>query len=342
MRDFLNLHAHYKVSNVTGSGLKDVPAFPKRQSLPYFTQQYLGGGSMSNKSGGDKDDGKPDSKAKRAEFARGQRAALETYLLKLIRACMFRPEANRLCKFLEISALSIELCGRGGSQGKQGYLRVLSSGISRKKSPGIHPFQFKQRHEPKWFVVRESYITAVDEPDQNQIWDVILVDSEFKLERPRRLYRQTLNAVKAPFQHGDDDDEDQGELDGAPSDERKPGGKNGAGDPNDPSTTDAAKNDPDALKDASGHTFYVSTAERRVKLVAKNVRQMDQFVASIERMVAKTVWAGKNRFESFAPIRRNVAAQWLVDGRDYFYALSRAVLLAKEKIYVRARCRWRS
>lgn len=64
------------------------------------------------------------------------------------------------------------------------------------------------------------------------------------------------------------------------------------------------------------------------------------------------IWrVGKNRFDSFAPIRLNVAAQWLIDGvhsffrrrrrhelmseisqRDYFWSLSRAILLAKEKI----------
>lgn len=49
-------------------------------------------------------------------------------------------------------------------------------------------------------------------------------------------------------------------------------------------------------------------------------------------MVGKTIWAGKNRFDSFAPIRMNASAQWLVDGRDYFWSLSRAIMLAKEKI----------
>lgn len=86
------------------------------------------------------------------------------------------------------------------------------------------------------------------------------------------------------------------------------------GDPNDPSTTSMAKEDPSYLKNASAHTFYLSNAERRVKVVAKTERQMDQFIASIEKMAEKSIWASKNRFGSFAPIRLNVAAQWLVDG----------------------------
>lgn len=41
---------------------------------------------------------------------------------------------------------------------------------------------------------------------------------------------------------------------------------------------------------------------------------MLQFIASLERMAAQSHWTGNNRFGSFAPIRLNVSAQWLVDG----------------------------
>lgn len=96
----------------------------------------------------------------------------------------------------------------------------------------------------------------------------------------------------------------------------KPSGYRGAGDPNGPSTTSAAEGqeNQDDLRTTSAHTFYLRTSERKMRLVAKTERQQDQFIASIERMLAKTIWAGKNRFDSFAPIRLNVAAQWLIDG----------------------------
>lgn len=41
---------------------------------------------------------------------------------------------------------------------------------------------------------------------------------------------------------------------------------------------------------------------------------MQQFILSLEKMATDSIWAGKNRFDSFAPIRLNVAAQWMVDG----------------------------
>lgn len=49
-------------------------------------------------------------------------------------------------------------------------------------------------------------------------------------------------------------------------------------------------------------------------LAACSQRQMQQFIASLEKMSADSIWAGRNRFDSFAPIRLNVSAQWLVDG----------------------------
>lgn len=61
---------------------------------------------------------------------------------------------------------------------------------------------------------------------------------------------------------------------------------------------------------------------------------MQQFIVSMERVASQSVWAKRNRFDSFAPIRMNVAAQWLVDGRDYFWNLSRALNMAKDRVYI--------
>lgn len=41
---------------------------------------------------------------------------------------------------------------------------------------------------------------------------------------------------------------------------------------------------------------------------------MKQWIAALERVAKESHYTGKNRFDSFAPIRLNVAAQWLVDG----------------------------
>ncbi|KNZ45333.1 hypothetical protein VP01_823g3 [Puccinia sorghi] len=321
LRDFVNLHAAYKASNIVSRSTNDVtlPNFPKT-SLPYYNLL--------------KREGKAEGKA---EFARLQRAGLQEYLIKLTKATMFVPEANRLCKFLEISALSLALANRGGFQGKQGYLRIMSNGaFSRRQRAGFHPFKFKGRREPKWFIVRESYLISVDEPDQTEIYDIFLVDDEFQLKRPTRLLKQGIHLLDwhdaSKEQHAPTLNFDN-EVDPNQSAQGNPSGSGGGGDPDEGVTAELAA-DPRQVQHASSHVFYIINSEREVKLIAKNERQMDQFIASIERMVARSIWHGKNRFDSYAPIRMNVSAQWLIDGRDYFWNLSKAILLAKERIYI--------
>ena len=41
---------------------------------------------------------------------------------------------------------------------------------------------------------------------------------------------------------------------------------------------------------------------------------MLQWITAFEKVAKSSHYMGGNRFDSFAPIRLNVAAQWLVDG----------------------------
>lgn len=52
--------------------------------------------------------------------------------------------------------------------------------------------------------------------------------------------------------------------------------------------------------------------------LTKKQRQMHQFIVSMERIASQCAWTKRNRFDSFAPLRLNVAAQWLVDGVNLF------------------------
>lgn len=301
---------------------------------------------------------------------------------------MYRPESSHLIRFLELSSLTLQLAPKGGSQGKSGYLRVLSTNVSLKKDrPAIRLLaQIKQR-EPKWWIVRESYMVAVEDPDsvrparlslarssapccrltltaavppplsapQTEIFDVFMFDQDFTIERPNRVLRKTIGKAEKFHQDHDwanltgDDAPDETRLAALESDIH--GVERG--------TIDEGNN-----TNVSHHTFYVKNSQNRLKLVAKTVvrapaplplgpwsrrpadlpeppgrvrtpqRQMQQFIISLEKMAADSVWAGKNRFDSFAPIRLNVAAQWLVDGRDYLWNLSRALLMATKTVYI--------
>ena len=47
----------------------------------------------------------------------------------------------------------------------------------------------------------------------------------------------------------------------------------------------------------------------------------------MERIAAQSAWTGMNRFDSFAPLRVNVAAQWLVDGVSQLYLSKRGGMI---------------
>ncbi|ORY83887.1 hypothetical protein BCR37DRAFT_366860 [Protomyces lactucae-debilis] len=205
------------------------------------------------------------------------------WLRKCLVCYTFREECNRLCKFLELSTLGIRLSRDERKSGKEGFLAIRSiRGATRGMT--CNPMEYKRRHKPRWYLVRESYILSVEHPSATEIYDVFFLDHHFDITR-----RDFLSDV---------------------------------------SIDDGKHHHP------QHHQFKMKNSERRVHLVAKNERQLDQFVKSIETMAESTPWAKEHRFGSFAPVRTNVAAQWLVDGRDYFWNVSRAIYNAKDTIYI--------
>lgn len=230
--------------------------------------------------------------ARRDPYAERQRRKLEVYLQQIIRYLIFRPESNRLCKFLELSALGVRLAAEGSYHGKEGLLIIQSGkGVDFRKA--WTPSLVKGRHGPKWFLVRHSYVVCVDSPEEMNIYDVFLVDCDFKIETKKR---------RPPIR------------------DQKP--------------KELAKSAKQSAKPSQNHRLKLQNSERKLKLLAKNERQLHQFEESIKFMSLNTPWAKKNRFDSFAPLRPGCFAQWLVDGRDYMWNVSRAISMAKDVIYI--------
>jgi len=238
---------------------------------------------------------------------------------------------------------------------------------------------------------------------QLTVFDVFLFDSDFKIERPTRYYRQGLHLLRdsgdddekkkagnskgkgvdrpPPRQHAENNTEDvhltpPGDADCistlgsirskiSKAFKRKkvsevevpprPSGSGSGGPPRvstddtastvstvsshsgrpptpmlDPSTNMNPLLDPDENQEqpspskkggrdeVSKHTFYITNGQMKLKINAKNERQMLQWVAALEKAAATCHFTRRSRFDSFAPIRLNVAAQWLVDGvRDF-------------------------
>ncbi|KAJ5857612.1 hypothetical protein N7455_008506 [Penicillium solitum] len=230
------------------------------------------------------------SGAKKETYPGKQRKKLEVYLQKMIRFLIFRADSNRLCKFLELSALGVRLAAEGSYHGKEGFLIIQSSkGLDFRKA--LTPSLVKKRHSPKWFLVRHSYVVCVDSPEEMNIYDVFLVDAHFKIQTPKLSLRKQ-------------------------------------------NPKDLAKSAKQSARHPQHHTLRLENSERKLKLLARNERQLQQFEDSIRFMVANTPWMRPNRFDSFAPVRQNCFAQWLVDARDHMWVVSRAINQAKDVIYI--------
>ncbi|KAF9183420.1 Phospholipase D1 [Haplosporangium sp. Z 767] len=197
---------------------------------------------------------------------------LQTFLQDMIRYAMYMPDAERMCKFLELSALTLAYVPDGGYQGKEGYLTVVKN--KRLMDEGLITNAVKKVYRKpvsKYFIVRDSYIIVAASHKNTEIQDVILLDSSFKaIKCPRHIH--------------------------------------------------------------TPHTFDIINAELKLHVRAKSDHRRRQFVESIRKM--PSLWKEPKRFNSFAPVRTNVSAQWLVDGRDYFWNVSKAMEMAKETIYI--------
>ncbi|KAG6841710.1 hypothetical protein C0991_007982 [Blastosporella zonata] len=349
LRDFFSLHTHYTVSNVYNRNADKLPEFP-RTSLPYFKFLKREGRDVGQ-----------------ADFARLQRESLENYLIELIRAVMFHPSTNRLAAFLEISALSISMSQSGGSQYKAGFLELAAEGPS-----GVFGRKSVVMEEPGELNVWDVFLIdaefEIERPKRYYRQGLHLLHADTlgishkatdKLpERPetRTEQRSVLGSVTKRFSrlfHTD------GEQRTASVNDTHRDGEHEDSDHESTSSSSVASQAPSAMldpsthvnplvgknneppaegrdhsEDVSKHTFYVTNAQVRLKIFARNERQMLQWITALEKVAATSHYASKNRFDSFAPIRLNVAAQWLVDGRDYFWNLSRAILLARECIYI--------
>lgn len=327
--DFVNLHVkyklHYSSEKLKGRGdqSKQMPKFP-RSAFPY-AKTFRGlddeddeedDPNADNDPGTATDTERPSpwtpsrpgltsnrrkssiagladtSGAQRERFANKQRKKLEQYLQKMIQFLLFRPESNRLCKFLEVSALGMRLASEGSYHGKEGFLLIRSAkGLDFRKA--LKPHYVVRRHAPKWFLVRHSYVVCVNSPEEMHIYDVFLFDSDFRIQSSRPRQGEQQRRAKE--------------------------------------IASAAR---ESAKHPQHHRLKLANSERKLKLLARNERQLHQFEESIRLMIQTSPWVKVNRFDSFAPVRPNCFAQWLVDGRDHMWVVSRALNQAKDVIYI--------
>ncbi|KAK3935890.1 phospholipase D1 [Diplogelasinospora grovesii] len=277
-----------------GTDAEDRPPMRKKRSR----MAVLGGRRKNSAFGSTADFGQTvlDAAAARRRYVERQQKMLEKYLQEMIRWLMFRADSNRLCRFLELSALGVRLAAEGSYHGKECYLHIQSSkGLDFRRV--LTPQKVIARHTRKWFLVRQSYIVCVESPENMNIYDVYLVDPTFMLvSKGGKGKHLTAETPKA------EDDIENLDLTAQPAEKH--------------------------------HTLKIVTSERKIKLFSRSQHLIQQFEESIIEMLRSTPWHLKNRFDSFAPVRTGVHAQWLVDGRDYMWNVSRAINMARDVIYI--------
>ncbi|KAL2264947.1 hypothetical protein VTJ83DRAFT_7457 [Remersonia thermophila] len=272
------------------------PMRRKRSRMPYLGAARRKPSALG--SAADLSQGAADAAAQKRRYVERQQRMLEKYLQDMIRWLMFRPDSNRLCRFLELSALGVRLAAEGSYHGKECYLHIQSSqGLDFRRV--LTPGKVIARHSRKWFLVRQSYIVCVESPENMNIYDVYLVDPKF------RIVSKSQDSKARLKEKAKEQEEDVDNLD--------------------PSARPSAR---------KHHTLKIITSERKVKLFSPNQHLIAQFEESILEMLKDTPWHRENRFGSYAPVRTGVHAQWLVDGRDYMWNVSRAISMAKDVIYI--------
>lgn len=225
---------------------------------------------------------------------------LERYLRLLNIALCLRPQANRLFQFYELSPIGNLLSYEEGRQSKEGYLIIRSTA----KAQGWRVSHFKfndfkemiERHTTKWFLVRQSYIIYVSDLYSTTPLDVFLIDPKFKI--------------------------------------RCSGHKNIALDDKNNNKTDIDWNPENSRKISTKLLITLENGERKLQMICKSESSLKQWTSSISHMAKASIWSQRHRFDSFAPIRKGAFCKFLVDGRDYFWALSEALMMAEDVIYI--------
>ncbi|KAI5860889.1 phospholipase D [Durotheca rogersii] len=234
------------------------------------------------------------------KYIERQRKTLEKYLQEMVHWLMFRADSNRLCKFLELSALGVRLAAEGSFHGKECYLHIQSTnGIDFRRV--LSPQKVIARHSRKWFLVRQHYIAVVESPSTMNIYDVYLVDPHFRVVSKKNKLRRF--GAKLRVEAGKGKQNEGGHL------------------------TDEEFHE-------KHHTLKIYSVDRKIKLFSRNQTVLHQFEESVLDMLKQTQWHQSHRFDSFAPVRTAAFAQWLVDGRDYMWNVSRAISMAQDVIYI--------
>lgn len=238
-------------------------------------------------------------------------ADVQKYLYEVIALVALRPQSNRLFQFFEVSPISSLLSYETGYMGKQGVVHIGGTTTSQ----GWRVGHFKandlkgmiDRRSEKWLLVRNSYLTYVSDINSTTPLEVFLLDSSFKVTHKGPGIDQQEKGSDSESEYEDHSIRITGDV-SAPSRIHRNVFKH--------------------LK------IVLENSERKLVIIPKSIREQRLWLHSIDKMVRESIWSQPKRLNSFAPVRKNCFAQWFVDARDYFWAVSSALEMAKDTIFI--------
>ncbi|KAH7052850.1 hypothetical protein BKA57DRAFT_390961, partial [Linnemannia elongata] len=82
------------------------------------------------------------------------------------------------------------------------------------------------------------------------------------------------------------------------------------------------------------HHIEIGNSYRKIEIKGDRNREMVEWLEYFQKMQNHSPWVKGHRFGSFAPEREDAKVRYYVDGKDYFHAVSDAILAAKDEIYI--------
>lgn len=222
---------------------------------------------------------------------------VERYLRLLNIALCLRPQSNRLFQFYELSPIGNLLSYEDGPQGKQGYLIIRSTA----KSQGwrVSHFRFNDFKD-----MIERHTTKWFLVRHSYITYVSDLYSTTPLDVFLIDHKFQMRTTGSNRNVLEDD------------------------------SVDNEWNQKNPKKISANLLITLENSERKLQMICKSEASLRQWTSSIRLMAKLSPWSQRHRFDSFAPIRKNVFMKFLIDGRDYFWALSEALSMADDVIYI--------
>ncbi|KAF8929502.1 hypothetical protein BGZ47_001015 [Haplosporangium gracile] len=82
------------------------------------------------------------------------------------------------------------------------------------------------------------------------------------------------------------------------------------------------------------HHIEIGNSHRKIEIKGDRSREIVEWYEYFQKMQNHSPWVKGHRFGSFAPEREDAKVRYYVDGKDYFHAVSDAILAAKNEIYI--------